>query len=443
MPEGGNGETREKIAKATGKGARTLEKAEAIVEAAEANPELGKLVEAMDRTGRVNGPYKRLQNIIAAEAIKKEPPSLPMNGPYRAGIIDPPWASEPDEHDKDHGGRGYYPYPTMTPEQIAALVVPSIMHADLSVWLWITNFHLLRGDHLTIAKAWDLKPVTLLTWIKRTWGQGQRARGATEHLIQMVRGKVLCLGADTKTWFDGEGGEHSQKPSEVYAIVEKLSPAPRYFELFSRGADRDNWDLHGNEIGKRAARSSATATEKRSPIVFLPVRDRGAGIRSLDDDQLEIPSFYGVVIRIVRSRTPRRENRPPQNRSIPRCGSRSRHRTVVVAGSSSGPGGIDAPKMVVTGSSSGPGGIDAPKMVVAGSSSGPRGIDAPKNERARGASAHFRRHSSQHRARPGETARRAAQSVAARPQVRSRTISCRDYHRDARWVRSYCLPAPK
>jgi N6-adenosine-specific RNA methylase IME4 len=245
--------TRELIAKAVGKGARTLDKAEAIVAAAEAEPEkFSKLVEAMDRTGRVNGPFKRLRNAVASDAIKKEPPGLPMHGPYRAGIIDPPWASEPGDDAKDHGARGYYPYPTMTPEQIAALDVPSILHADASVWMWITNFHLLRGDHLGIAKAWDLKPVALLTWVKRKWGQGQRARGTTEHLIQMVRGDVLCLGYDTRTDFTGEGGEHSQKPIEAYALVEKLSPAPRYFEMFSRGAPRENWDMHGNEIGKHA-----------------------------------------------------------------------------------------------------------------------------------------------------------------------------------------------
>ena len=66
------GRTAARIAKATGKGARTLEKAAAIVEAAEADPDrFGPLVEAMDRTGRVNGPYKRLRNIVAADRDQK------------------------------------------------------------------------------------------------------------------------------------------------------------------------------------------------------------------------------------------------------------------------------------------------------------------------------------------------------------------------------------
>ena len=57
----------------------------------------------------------------------------------------------------------------------------------------------MRADHLVIAKEWDMRPVALLTWIKRKFGQGQRVRGATEHLIQLVRGDVPCLGFDQKS----------------------------------------------------------------------------------------------------------------------------------------------------------------------------------------------------------------------------------------------------
>jgi N6-adenosine-specific RNA methylase IME4 len=39
---------------------------------------------------------------------------------------------------------------------------------------------------------------------------------------------------------------HSQKPDEFYEFVEKLCPAPRYAELFSRHS-RPNWDGHGDE----------------------------------------------------------------------------------------------------------------------------------------------------------------------------------------------------
>jgi ParB/RepB/Spo0J family partition protein len=56
--EGGN--ALDKIAKATGMHRTTLAKAEAIVDAAEAEPErFGKLLADMDRTGRANGVFRR------------------------------------------------------------------------------------------------------------------------------------------------------------------------------------------------------------------------------------------------------------------------------------------------------------------------------------------------------------------------------------------------
>src|SRR5260221_9087888 len=56
------GRAADKAAKATGMARRRLEKAEAVVDAAEAEPErFGKLLEQMDRTGRANGVYRRLK----------------------------------------------------------------------------------------------------------------------------------------------------------------------------------------------------------------------------------------------------------------------------------------------------------------------------------------------------------------------------------------------
>jgi len=151
------GTTRDKVATFTGVKRTTLAKAEAVVEAAESEPDkYNKLVEQMDKTGRVNGPFKRLQNTRAAEQIRKEPPGLPMGGPYRTGIVDYPWSAEDDPH-RDHGSWGYFPYPTLPATRAIDVDVPSILAPNASVWLWITNHHLLRGDHLVLAKAWGLR----------------------------------------------------------------------------------------------------------------------------------------------------------------------------------------------------------------------------------------------------------------------------------------------
>ena len=73
------GRAADKIAAFVGKDRRTLDRAEAVVAAAEAEPEkYGKLVEAMDRTGRVNGPFKRLQVLKQSEALRASPPPMPI-----------------------------------------------------------------------------------------------------------------------------------------------------------------------------------------------------------------------------------------------------------------------------------------------------------------------------------------------------------------------------
>jgi ParB-like chromosome segregation protein Spo0J len=97
------GRASDKAARAAGLARRTLEKAEAVVDAAEAEPErFGKLLEDMDRTGRVNGVYKRLLIARQAAQIKAEPPPLPGKGPYRVIVSDPPWPYEIRREDPSH-----------------------------------------------------------------------------------------------------------------------------------------------------------------------------------------------------------------------------------------------------------------------------------------------------------------------------------------------------
>jgi hypothetical protein len=90
LPEAvSTGAARDKVAVFTGRSARTLDKADAIVTEAEAEPErFGKLVEDMDRTGRVNGPFKRLR-IIGPDPLGRASYSVPFP-PVSAGAATQP-----------------------------------------------------------------------------------------------------------------------------------------------------------------------------------------------------------------------------------------------------------------------------------------------------------------------------------------------------------------
>jgi N6-adenosine-specific RNA methylase IME4/ParB-like chromosome segregation protein Spo0J len=238
------GRALDKVAKVVGRDRTTIARAEAIVAAADAEPEkFGKLLADMDRTGRVNGVYKRLKVIKQATEIRKEPPPLPGNGPYRVIVADPPWPYEPRKDDPSH--RANLGYPQMSIAQICAAPVASIAAPDCILWLWTTNFDMRRA--FAVLDAWGFEERTILTWAKDRMGFGDWLRGQTEHCVFAIRGKPIVELTNQTTLLRGPLRAHSQKPIEFYDFVEKLCPAPRYAYLFSRYRHNDKWDCHGDE----------------------------------------------------------------------------------------------------------------------------------------------------------------------------------------------------
>jgi N6-adenosine-specific RNA methylase IME4 len=248
------GRALDKVATVVGKQRTTIAKAEAIVDAAEAEPErFGKLLERMDRTGRVNGMYRLFKIQKQAEAIRAEPPPIPGRGPYRVGVVDPPW---PCVRYDDPSNMGALPYPPMSIEQICALEVASIMHDDSLLWLWTTNFHLVNGNAVRVLTAWGFAGKTMLTWAKPRSGTGSWLYGQTEQCILATRGKAIVTLTNESTLLIAPAGRHSAKPVEFYDLVESLCPAPRYADLFARYRHNEKWDCHGDEapkLGREAA----------------------------------------------------------------------------------------------------------------------------------------------------------------------------------------------
>jgi N6-adenosine-specific RNA methylase IME4 len=222
---------------------KQIEKRLAVVAAAAADPaRFGKLLEDLDRSNRVNGPYKRLQVARAAAQIKAEPPPLPGNCPYRVIVADPPWPYDIDSVEPSH--RATYPYPQMSIAQICAVDVDSIAATDAVLWLWTTNFHLRKA--FDVLDAWGFASKTALTWAKDRMGNGHWLRGQTEHCLLATRGKPVVTLKNESTLLLAPVRDHSRKPDEFYQLVERLCPAARYCELFARSA-RPHWDGHGNE----------------------------------------------------------------------------------------------------------------------------------------------------------------------------------------------------
>lgn len=188
-------------------------------------------------------------------------------------VADPPWPEYGGGKIKRGADRHY---PLMTVADIAALPVSQIVLPDSHLYMWITNKFLAEGAHVTVARAWGFRPVTVLTWRKEgRIGLGQYFRGTTEHVVFCVRGAppyktksdgkraqgvtdfssldLTSAGVLQEASYMEEGlyfqeprpGAHSVKPTKIHEWAELVSHGP-YLEMFARRS-RPGWESWGNQ----------------------------------------------------------------------------------------------------------------------------------------------------------------------------------------------------
>lgn len=161
---------------------------------------------------------------------------------FRTILADPPW----DVQQKgDRGAERHYPL--MTLDRIKQLPVADLATADAHLWLWVTNATL--RDGYDVAEAWGFTVRSPLTWVKFRLGLGNYLRNSTEHLLFATRGKAPVNFRSQPTWINAPVQDHSHKPEEQYALIERISPGP-YLELFARRRPPTTagWSVWGNQI---------------------------------------------------------------------------------------------------------------------------------------------------------------------------------------------------
>ena len=201
-------------------------------------------------------------------------PGLPPGG-FATILVDPPW---PLQSGEKH-------YRTMSLARITALPVGRLAARDAHLWLWTTNA--LLPTAYEVAEAWGFTVRSPLTWVKFRLGLGGRyqLRNATEQLLFCTRGRAPLGSRSQPTWFNAPVTEHSRKPAEQFAIIERVSPGP-YLELFARRRPESNqlWAVWGDQVdsdiripgfavprySERAheaeAETPTTATERMEPV---------------------------------------------------------------------------------------------------------------------------------------------------------------------------------
>jgi N6-adenosine-specific RNA methylase IME4 len=161
---------------------------------------------------------------------------------FKTILADPPWDVQ------QRGARGAAShYQLMSLDAIKAMPVSELAATDAHCWLWVTNATLRAG--YDVMEAWGFTPRSPLTWIKPRIGLGQYLRNATEHLILGTRGNAPVGFRAQPTWMFAPLQEHSHKPEEQYAVIERISDGP-YLELFARRRPPStaDWSVWGNEI---------------------------------------------------------------------------------------------------------------------------------------------------------------------------------------------------
>jgi N6-adenosine-specific RNA methylase IME4 len=234
LPELEKGDARDKIAAHLGISGRTYEKAKAVVEAANAEPDrFGHLIPELDRYRGVDRAYRALH---CARDEARVLNLRPREGKFRTLVIDIPW-----EFDVDLLGRGQPQYALMDREQALALPIPAWAENNCHLYLWTTNA--LAPFAHTLLPHFGFEYKTTLTWAKPRYGLGAWFRGQTEHVLFGVRGELGTRSNSISTLFEAPRGEHSEKPEQFYDIVRAASYPP-FGEAFQRKARPDFVNLY-------------------------------------------------------------------------------------------------------------------------------------------------------------------------------------------------------
>ncbi|MGC9539216.1 MT-A70 family methyltransferase [Streptomyces sp. UG1] len=161
---------------------------------------------------------------------------------FRTILADPPW----ETHQQGAKGAERH-YRLMSRERIIELPVSELAEQDAHLWLWTTNATL--RDGFDVAEAWGFTVRSPLTWVKFRLGLGNYLRNATETLLFATKGNAPVRFRSQPTWINAPVQEHSRKPDEQYAVIERISEGP-FCELFARRRPPSNrdWSVWGDQI---------------------------------------------------------------------------------------------------------------------------------------------------------------------------------------------------
>ena len=169
-------------------------------------------------------------------------------------LADPPWHYRewiPSHGDNSRSAESHYP--TMTDEDIALLSVDNLAADNCALFLWTVWPKL--AETWNVIEEWGFIYKTIAwVWVKAKrsgfghfTGMGYYTRANTEPCLLAIKGQMPVTSHDVLALIYSPVREHSRKPDEQYAKIERLYPEKKYLELFAR-KKRKGWDSWGNEV---------------------------------------------------------------------------------------------------------------------------------------------------------------------------------------------------
>jgi len=157
---------------------------------------------------------------------------------------DPPWQYE---HARSESRAIENQYPTMTLDAICALPVGDIATPDAVLFLWTTSPKFVES--MRVIDSWGFVYRTCMVWDKERIGMGYYFRQQHELLLVAARGELpvpLPTNRPPSVLRIKRSETHSEKPVEVYGMIEGMYPDFARVELFARSR-REGWAQWGNQ----------------------------------------------------------------------------------------------------------------------------------------------------------------------------------------------------
>jgi N6-adenosine-specific RNA methylase IME4 len=191
-------------------------------------------------------------------------------GKFKAIVADPPWhfrartALQVGNWTSRRDAEKHYA--VMGLDDIKALPVKELAHRDAHLFIWTTGPCLRQT--FEVIEAWGFRySAVAFTWIKLKRshnalqlrvlpmaesdlhvGLGLTTRKNAEFCLLDRRGGAKRIAKNVREVIMSPVREHSRKPDEAYARVQRYCDGP-YLELFSREG-RPGFEAWGNETGK-------------------------------------------------------------------------------------------------------------------------------------------------------------------------------------------------